>query len=214
MMIFRYGGKYPFLLRALVFVVLGVLMIVAKADAMQIVVKVIAAFMLATGLVSVWVGMKHKQDGTMPLSFFNAATNVVIAVLLFRYSDFVAGFVSYLIGVVLFGFGLFQSFALLSLRGKVKLGLLSYLVPLFVAAIGALIFLSPAFLGQSIGLIAGLALVIYGISVLVSAIKMRAVMEEPEDVAPAPKDSESLYGTGSSVPEDAKEVDYEKVDEQ
>ena len=212
-MIFGYGGRFSSLLRALLFVALGVLMIVAKADAMQMVVKIIAAFMLATGLVSLFVGMKHRQDGTMPLSFFNAATNVVIAALLFAFSDFGAGFVSYLLGVVLFVFGLFQMFTMLSLRGKVKLGVLSYLTPLLVAAVGALIFISPSFLGQSLGLIAGVALVIYGLSVLTSAIRVKSVME-PDDVSPAPGSPEGHLGAGPSVPEDAKEVDYEKVDEQ
>lgn len=213
MITFGYNNRFSAPLRALLFVALGVLMIVAKADAMEIVVKIIAAFILAAGIVSIFVGFKQKKEGAMPLSFFNAATNVLIAILLFSFSGFVAGFVSYLIGFVLFGFGLFQIFVLLSARSKVKLGIAAYVTPLIVTAIGALIFFSPKFLGQSLGIIAGVALIIYGLSDLFSAFKVRSAME-PEDVQSAPESNDGELGAGPSVPPDAKEVDYEKIDEQ
>jgi hypothetical protein len=213
MITFGYNSRFSSPLRALLFVALGVLMIVAKADAMEIVVKLFAVFVLAAGIVSVFVGFRQRKDGVMPLSFFNAATNVVIAVLLFAFSDFVAGFVSYLIGLLLFGFGLFQLFVLLSARSKVKVGVAAYVVPVVVAVIGAMIFFSPKFLGQSLGMIAGVALIIYGLSDLVSAFKVRSAMGQ-EDVPSAPEGKDGEIGAGPSVPPDAKEVDYEKVDEQ
>lgn len=206
MITFGYNSRFSAPLRALLFLALGVLLIVAKADAMEIVVKIVAALILAAGLVSIFVGFKQKKEGLRPLSFFNAATNVVIALLLFSFSDFVAGFVSYLIGLLLFGFGLFQIFVLLSARAKVKLGVISYVTPLVVTAIGAMIFFSPKFLGQSLGLIAGVALIIYGLSDLISAFRVRAAME-PDEVVSKPKDE-------TSVPVDAPEVEYEEVDEQ
>ena len=213
MITFGYNSSFSAPLRALFFIALGVLMIVAKADAMEIVVKIIAAFMLAAGIVSIFVGFKQRKAGIMPLSFFNAATNVLVAVLLFSFSGFVAGFVSYILGFILFGFGLFQIFVLLSARQKVAVGLAAYLVPLIVSAIGALILFSPKFLGQSLGVIAGVAMIVYGISDLISAFKVRSAME-PEDVDPAPGSNAGEVGAGPSVPPDAKEVDYEKVDEQ
>ena len=213
MITFGYNSRFSSPLRALLFIALGVLMIVAKADAMQIVVKIIAAFMLAAGVVSIFVGFRQKKEGMRPLSFFNAATNILVAVLLFSFSEFVAGFVSYLLGFILFGFGLFQIFVLLSARPKVSLGIVAYLVPLVVSAIGALILFSPKFFGQSLGVFAGVAMIIYGISDLISAIKVRSAMES-EDVDSAPEANDGKLGSGPSVPPDAKEVDYEKVDEQ
>jgi uncharacterized membrane protein HdeD (DUF308 family) len=208
MITFGYNSRFSSPLKAILVILLGVLMIIAKADAMQMIVRILAAFMLAAGIVSIFVGFKQKKDGTMPLSFFNATVNIVIAVLLFSFSGFVAGFVSYLLGFILFVFGLYQILALLSIRGKVKLGIASYVTPLAVTAVGTLIFLSPRFLGQSLGLIAGIALIIYGISDLISSFKVRSAMES-EDIEPSgptPADPE--------IPTDAKEVDYEKVDEQ
>lgn len=211
MITFGYNSKFSSPLRALLFIAFGVLMIVAKADAMQIVVKIIATFMLAAGIVSIVIAFKQKKDGLRPLSFFNAAINILVSVLLFSCSGFVAGFVSYLLGLILLAFGLFQIFILLSARSKVSVGIVAYLVPLIVAAVGGMILFIPNFLGQSLGIITGGAMIVYGISDLVSAFKVRGAMEmEDEAQGSAQAGSED----SSSVPVDAKEVEYEKVDEQ
>ena len=208
MITFGYNSRFSSPLRALVFVALGILMIVAKADAMELVVKIFAAFILAAGIVSIFVGFRQKKEGTMPLSFFNALTNVVIAALLFMFSGFVAKFVSYLLGFVLFGFGMFQLSVLLGMRKSVKVGIAAYILPVLVTLAGLVIFFYPDFFGKSLGLIAGIALIVYGASDLISAFKMKAA--NAEKVTPAPE-------TPAETPSEqiqAKEVEYEKVDEQ
>ena len=188
MITFGYNSRFSSPIRALLFVALGALMIFTKADAMQMVVKIFAAFVLAAGIVSVCVGFKQKKEGTMPLSFFNGLVNVVIAALLFAFAPFVSKFVSYLLGFALFGFGLFQLSVLMNMRKSVKVSLVAYLLPVLVTVAGLLIFFYPGFFGKSLGLIAGIALIVYGVSDLISAFKMRSV--------------------------NGAEVEYEKVDEQ
>ncbi|MBO5942580.1 MAG: DUF308 domain-containing protein [Bacteroidales bacterium] len=209
MITFGYNGRFSSPIRALLFVAMGVFMIVAKADAMQMVVKIFAAFILAAGVVSVFVGFKQKKAGTMPLSFFNALINIVIAGLLFVFAPIVSKFVSYLLGFVLFGFGLFQLSVLLSMRKSVKISFVAYLLPVLVTIAGLLIFFYPGFFGKSLGLIAGIALIVYGASDLISAFKMKGA-KGSEEVASG---SETQAETQSD-PMEAKEVEYEKVDEQ
>ena len=209
MITFGYNGRFSSPIRALLFVAMGVLMIVAKADAMQMVVKIFAAFILAAGVVSVFVGFKQKKAGTMPLSFFNALINIVIAGLLFVFAPIVSKFVSYLLGFVLFGFGLFQLSVLLSMRKSVKISFVAYLLPVLVTIAGLLIFFYPGFFGKSLGLIAGIALIVYGASDLISAFKMKGA-KGSEEVASG---SETQAETQSD-PMEAQEVEYEKVDEQ
>jgi uncharacterized membrane protein HdeD (DUF308 family) len=209
MITFGYNSKFSSPMRALLFIALGALMIFTKADAMQMVVKIFAAFILAAGIVSIFVGIKKKTDGTMPLSLFNALINVVLAGLLFAFAPFVSRFVSYLLGFVLFGFGIFQLLVLLSMRKNVQVGIVTYGLPALVTVVGLLMFFYPKIFGQSIGLIAGIALIVYGVSDLVSAFKMKAVKDADVDVS----------DPGTAVEEsddqiDAKEVEYEKVDEQ
>lgn len=208
MITFGYNSRFSSPLRALVFVVLGILMIVAKADAMELVVKIFAAFILAAGIVSIFVGFRQKKEGTMPLSFFNALTNVVIAALLFMFSGFVAKFVSYLLGFVLFGFGMFQLSVLMSMRKNVQVSIAAYILPVLVTLAGVVIFFFPEFFGQSLGLIAGIALIVYGASDLMSAFKMKSA--KGDNVTPAPE----TPAENPSEPIVAKEVEYEKVDEQ
>ena len=209
MITFGYSSRFSSPIRALVFVALGVLMIVAKADAMELVVKIVAAFILAAGIVSVFVGFKQKKEGTMPLSFFNALINIVIAALLFLFSGFVAKFVSYLLGFALCGFGVFQLAVLLSMRKSVQMSIAAYILPAVVAVAGLLIFFYPKFFGQSLGLIAGITLIVYGVSDLISAFKMKSV-KAAEQANPT---TETPAETQSEVIE-AKEVEFEKVDEQ
>ena len=208
MITFGYNSRFSSPLRALVFVALGILMIVAKADAMELVVKIFAAFILAAGIVSIFVGFRQKKEGTMPLSFFNALTNVVIAALLFMFSGFVAKFVSYLLGFVLFGFGMFQLSVLMSMRKNVQVSIAAYILPVLVTLAGVVIFFFPEFFGQSLGLIAGIALIVYGASDLMSAFKMKSA--KGDNVTPAPE----TPAENPSEPIVAKEVEYEKVDEQ
>lgn len=208
MITFGYNSRFSSPLRALVFVALGILMIVAKADAMELVVKIFAAFILAAGIVSIFVGFRQKKEGTMPLSFFNALTNVVIAALLFIFSGFVARFVSYLLGFVLFGFGMFQLSVLMSMRKSVQVSIAAYILPVLVTLAGVVIFFFPEFFGQSLGLIAGIALIVYGASDIMSAFKMKSA--KGDNVTPAPE-TEAENPSESIV---AKEVEYEKVDEQ
>lgn len=208
MITFGYNSRFSAPLRALLFIAFGVLMILAKADAMELVVKVVAAFVLATGLVSFFLGYKKKADGTMPLSTVGAVTNIVIAVLLFVFSKGVAGFISYLLGFVLLGFGIFQILVLASVRKSVKVGFGAYVIPLVVSLVGLFIIIWPKALGQSIGLVAGIALIAYGISEFIAAFKVSSATD-PDKITPAPAQEEP-------APEalEAKDVDYEKVDEQ
>ena len=54
-------------------------------------------------------------------------------------------------------------------------------------------------------------MIIYGLSDLISAFKVRSAMG-PEEVTPAPESNDAE--PESSIPENVKEVEYEKVDEQ
>ena len=183
MITFGYNTRFSAPLRALLFIVVGALMVWAKADAMELVVKIMAAFMLAAGLVSLVVAFKRKSEGMMPLASFNAVTNIIIAVLLFVFAGFVAKFISYLLGIVLIFFGIFQVSVLFSVRRNVHVGLGAYVLPVLVLLAGLFIFFYPTFLGQSIGLIAGIALILYGISELFAAFKVKSA-KDTDDIAP------------------------------
>lgn len=197
-------------MRALVAVAVGVVMVVYNEQAMNIVVKIIAAFLLASGLVSLVVALKKKEDSTSKLMTFNAMVDIVIAALLFMFNGLVANLIIYLIGFVLLGFGIFQLAALISANRVTKVGVWSFVMPVLVIGAGAFLLFNPAFIKSSISIVAGVALLIYGVSELMSSWKMKKAIDEYE-IRRAPEQS-AAEDEQEDVP--VKDVDYEKIDEQ
>ena len=180
MITFGYKNRFNGPIRALVALAIGVVMVVCRADAMVLVVRIIAAFLLASGLVSMAVAYKHKKEGAMPLMGFNSVVDVLLALLIFIWPEFVAGLIMYLIGFVLIGFGIFQLIALISANKVMPVGPWAFVLPSLVLAAGAILILNPGFIGSAIGIVAGVALILYGLSELLSSWKMNKAMDEYE----------------------------------
>ncbi len=211
MITFGYSNRVNGPLRALIAVAVGVLMIVYSEQAMNLVVKIIAAFILASGLVSLTVGLRRKNDSTSKLMNFNAVVDILIAAFLFVFNGFVANLIIYLIGFVLLCSGVFQLIALASARRVAHLGLGSYVMPLLVMGSGIFLLFNPEFTKSSISFVAGAALIVYGVSELFSSWKMKKAIEEYE-IKRAPQ-SEPVQDADDIVA-GVKDVDYEKVDQQ
>lgn len=210
MITFGYKNKFSGLLRAAAATAIGVVMVVSKTDAMVLAVRIIAAFLLASGLVSLFVGYKNRQNSQMPLMGVNGVVDILIALLVFAFPDVVAGLIVYLIGFVLIGFGIFQLIALVSANKVMKVGLTAFVMPVLVLLAGAFLLARPAFLGTAVGTVAGAALIVYGVSEFLSSWKMRKAMDEYEIHQTKAED-----GKPEDIPSvQVKDVDYEKVDEQ
>ena len=72
-------------------------------------------------------------------------------------------------------------------------------MPVLVLAAGIFLMARPAFVGEAIGVVAGAALIVYGVSELLSSWKMRKAIDEYE-----------IHQNMTEV----KDVEYEKVEEQ
>lgn len=177
MITFGYRGRFDGLIRALVAIAVGIVMVLARGEAMNFVVKIIAAFVLASGVVSLAVGIKRRQDNTFSLMMFNSIMDILIAVLLFVFDDFAANLVFYLIGAVLLLLGIFQIIALISADRVLPVGFVSFVLPALVTALGVFLLVNPEFAKDWISMLAGAALVVYGASELLSSWKMRKAME-------------------------------------
>lgn len=211
MITFGYKNRFNGPLRAITAIAIGVVMVVSKADALKLVVQVIAAFLLASGLVSLLVGYRNRANGAMGLMGFNAAVDIILGFVLFLFPGFVSGLLTYLIGFVLIGFGLFQLITLSSANRVLKVGGAAFILPVLVLAAGVFLLAKPSFVGEAIGVVAGAALIIYGASELLSSWKMKKAMDEYEiHQAPAAEPDEDVQETEAVV----KDVEYEKVDEQ
>ncbi len=211
MITFGYKNKFTGPLRALTAIAIGVVMVVSRTNALELAVQIIAAFLFASGIVSLIVGYRQRKNGTMGLMGFNGVVDIVLGLLLFLFPGFVAGLLIYLIAFVLICFGFFQLLGLGSASRVVKLGLWSYVLPFLVLAAGIFLMTKPAFLGEAIGVVAGAALIVYGVSELFSSWKMRKAIDEYEIRQTGAQNTSVQDDTTVTV---VKDVDYEKVEEQ
>ena len=208
MITFGYKNRFSGLLRAAVALAIGIVMVVSRTDAMVLAVRIIAAFLLASGVVSLLVGYRDRQNNQMPLMGVNGIVDIVIALLVFMFPKFVAGLIVYLIGFALIGFALFQLITLSSANRVMKVGVMAFVMPVLVLLAGAFLLARPAFIGTAVGTVAGVALIVYGLSELFSSWKMKKAIDEYEI-------RQTRTGEPVSVEDpmaDAKDVDYEKVD--
>lgn len=176
MVIFGYRSRVNGPMRALIALAVGIMMVVSPANALATVVKIIAAFMLASGVVSLIVGLKDKEKGALPLMSFNALVDVIVGLLLFMFPGVIAKFMIYLIGFVLLGFGIVQTVALFGARRVMPLGFGAFILPIVVTLVGGFILFNP-FAESVMTIIAGSALVLYGVSELLSSWRMKKVMD-------------------------------------
>ena len=209
MITFGYKNRFNGPFRALAAIVVGVVMVISKTNALELAVRIIAAFLLASGLVSLFIGYRNRQNGTMGLMNFNAGVDILLGVLLFLFPGFVAGLMIYVIGFALLGFGIFQLVALISANKVMKMGGGSFVLPVLVTLAGGFLIMRPSFIGEAIGVIAGAALIVYGASELLSSWKMKKAIDEYEIKFPGEKPSANREEAPA-----AKDVEYEKVDEQ
>lgn len=199
MITFGYRNKFNGPIRALTAIAIGVVMVLSKTNALELAVRIIAAFIFASGLVSLIVGYRNRANGAMGLMSVNAIVDLILGFALFMFPGFVAGLLIYLIGFILIVFGAMQLMSLFSANRVMKVGAWSFLFPSLVLASGVFLVFNPSFVGEAIGIVAGAALIVYGASELLSSWKMKKAMDE--------------YGSAGETPV-VKDVDYEKVDEQ
>ncbi len=210
MFTFGYKSRVNGPLRALIALAVGVMMVMRPDEALTTVVKIIAAFMLASGLVSLVVGLREKKNGSLPLMSFNAIVDVLIGLILFMFPGGVARFIIYLIGFSLLAFGIIQLIALASARRIMNMGMGVFVLPSVVTIVGGVILFNP-FAPSVMVMIAGAALIVYGASELLSSWKMKKAIDEYE-IHQAPKPEQPQEQEDQLA--DVKEVEYEKVDEQ
>ena len=212
MITFGFRNRMSGLLRAVIAIVLGIVMVSFPGTSLIIIVKIVAAFLIASGLVSLVFGIVNRQNGGLGLMVTNTVVDIVLGALIFMFPAEVASIVMFLLGLLLLFFGVFQLAALLSANRVLPVGAFAFVLPVLCAVGGALVMFHPFGLGSVITLVAGISLLVYGISELISTWKMRKAMKEYE----IRFNTSSSYASGSKdtpAMDDVKDVDYEKVGE-
>lgn len=209
MITFGFKSKTGGLLRAVVAIVLGVIMVSFPGSSLVVIVKILAAFLIASGLVSLVFGIVNRQNGGLALMITNTLVDIILGILIFMFPAEVASIVMFLLGLLIMFFGIFQIVVLMSANRVLPVGIWTFLLPVLCAAGGAMVMFHPFGLGSVITLVAGIALLVYGISELMATWKMRKAMKEYEIHYSAGGRTDRGQDSGDRI--EVKDVDYEKV---
>ena len=209
MITFGFKSKTGGLLRAVVAIVLGVIMVSFPGSSLVVIVKILAAFLIASGLVSLVFGIVNRQNGGLALMITNTLVDIILGILIFMFPAEVASIVMFLLGLLIMFFGIFQIVVLMSANRVLPVGIWTFLLPVLCAAGGAMVMFHPFGLGSVITLVAGIALLVYGVSELMATWKMRKAMKEYEIHYSAGGRTDSGQDSGDRI--EVKDVDYEKV---
>ncbi len=168
MFVVRRESKVSGIIKALVAIAFGIFLIVTKANAMTMVVQIIAAALLVFGVLPLLLSLKYPVMQELSEGAF---FRILIAVLLLVFADDVGGVLRYIIGGILCVFGISQVLSLIAMPDSAKGGLLPFALPVVLFLLG-LMFFSEELIGKDImGQLAGLAFILYGVSKGLSAWK-------------------------------------------
>ena len=209
MITFGYNSKFSSILRSLSAIARGLVMVIST-NATVTVVKIIAAFLFAAGVVSFVYGYLNRRSGAMSLMTVNAVVDIVIGLLLFLFPTAVAGIIVTLIGIAILLFAVLQLVVLSGTLSLVGMGGFS-LVLCIIALVGGITLLFNPFSERVMSILAGVFLVVYGISDLLSMFRVTKAKEAYE--IKFGQENRETQQDGNDVPEslaDVKDVEYRK----
>lgn len=175
MITFGYKSKFSSILRACAAAAIGLVMLI-NTDATVTVVKIVASFLFAAGVVTFAHGYVKRNTGALPLMSVNAVVDIVLGLLLFLFPHQVADFIPRLIGVALVIFGALQVIVLAGTLSLVGSGRGSMILSV-VALVGGILLVFSPFSLAVMKVIAGVFLLVYGVS---EALSMTRIMKAQE----------------------------------
>lgn len=205
MITFGYKNKSNSGVRIICALAIAVVFFVISAlhkDPFALLARIISAFLMAAGLVSVvYAIVKKRQDRDFNLSILGGCIEIVMGIVLFFTAKFIVGILYYLIAAAVALYGIYHIIVFVSMRKVLKVNIVFYIVPA-LAIVAAIVLCGVKNTGAVAGYVAGAALMIFAISELVAYLKVRKAIKkdaaEPENV---------------DVKAEAADVEAEKVEE-
>ena len=201
-----FRNKFGGWLRSITAIVIGIIMVSKPETSLILTVKVLAAFLIASGIVSLVYGIINRQRGALSLMVTNAIVDIAIGVVLFIFPQEVARFMLILIGIAVLIFGIMQIIVLVSASRVVSNGFLIYILPVLCVIGGALLLIKPFSSLNALVLLAGIAVLVYGVSEFIATWKVNRAMKAYET-------GRMRDDTMKSDMSGVKDVDYEKVED-
>lgn len=214
MITFAFRNRFSGLVRAILAILAGIALIVWPDKSLDIIVKVIAAAVVASGIFSLILGIIARRAGGLAVPVLNTIVTILVGVLLFGFSGEVTDIILYLVGFIAVLFGLFQGISLISARSFLRLSFLSFLLPVLCFFGGILMLVEPDFVKNAAVIVTGSIFLVYGISELVVSWQMNKAMKEYEIRFSGDGQDDGGSPNKSIRYEDVKDAEFEKVEEE
>ncbi|MCD8312766.1 MAG: DUF308 domain-containing protein [Bacteroidales bacterium] len=214
MITFGFKNKVSGWLRALIAIVIGFLILFCTnrdTDILTIIVKVFAAFLLVAGVISFIYGYVNRKRGVLGILAANAIIDVVVGIVLFCFAKPVTAFLVIVIGIVILVCSIWEIIVLCSIVKTSKISFGAFILPIICALAGIYIIIYWKKIPQAINIVAGIALLVYGVSEFIATWRMNKAMKARNAADAAEADAKASAQADMA---DAKETDYEKVDEE
>ena len=213
MITFAFRNRFSGLVRAILAILAGIALIVWPDKSLDIIVKVIAVAVVASGIFSLILGIIARRAGGLAVPVLNTIVTILVGVLLFGFSGEVTDIILYLVGFIAVLFGLFQGISLISARSFLRLSFLSFLLPVLCFFGGILMLVEPDFVKNAAVIVTGSIFLVYGISELVVSWQMNKAMKEYEIRFSGDGQDDGGSPDKSIRYEDVKDAEFEKVEE-
>jgi len=158
-------------------IITGIIFLSFPGKAIEIVVRVMAAFLVASGIVSYIYGLKTREDGGMSLMVVNAAVDIILGILVFVFAAVIGRFILMVLGILLVVFSIRSFLALLASRKFVKVEFWAVFLPILTLVGGSFLIFNP-FSPHVMGILCGSFLLVFGISELISVFKVNKAINE------------------------------------
>lgn len=203
MLTFGYQNKFSGPFKALLAIAFGVFLIMTQANAMKLVVQIISVCVFVYGIFSLIFGLRNRSSHILSTS---AVINIAISLLLFTFAGPVSAVIRYILGSLLFLLGMYQTIVLFSARNEMKAGVLPFILPVVIMLAGGMFFSKELIGNDILGVLSGIAFVLFGISELLASFKINQILSEAEKKNNQPEGNWMQIDNKS-----VRDVDYEKV---
>ncbi len=122
-----FNNKFSGWIRTFIALIIGFLMVTKPGASLEIIVKVLASFLIASAVITIIYGYINRARGALTLMAINACICFVVGVILFIFPRFVADIILFLIGIALIVSGIWEIIVLATAH-KALNAKLSYII--------------------------------------------------------------------------------------
>ncbi len=188
-MIYTITNRTTSTIRGLLMLLLGLSLLIWPSSMLNLIVKIIAAFLIAIGSVTLYFNIKaqkeeekefgpnvkRQRDLLRSFASLNVAIYLFFGILIFVFPGFFVSILVFLFGAILLLLGLSQLINLFISNRHASLPAYFYIVPILVTLCGIILFFQPFTAKDVLTMFFGGCLAVYGVEELVSSWMLRKV---------------------------------------